>query len=99
MSITCRLWLLGCLNPQVIDQVRHDQIARLIHLLETTDHIKVQLLPLEVGLHPGTAGSFTILDFANALDPSTTYTETRTDGLYLERTSSRCIGTPGTTSG
>ena len=72
------------LRPAGDKQVMREQISRLIHLVETTDHIKIQLLPLEVGLHPGTAGSFTILDFANPLDPSITYIETRTDGLYLE---------------
>ncbi|WP_301184369.1 helix-turn-helix domain-containing protein [Nocardiopsis exhalans] len=72
------------LRPAGDKQVMREQISRLIHLVESTDHIKIQLLPLEVGLHPGTAGSFTILDFANPLDPSITYIETRTDGLYLE---------------
>jgi transcriptional regulator with XRE-family HTH domain len=71
-------------RPAGDKQVMREQISRLIHLVESTDHIKIQLLPLEVGLHPGTAGSFTILDFANPLDPSITYIETRTDGLYLE---------------
>lgn len=72
------------LRPAADKQVMRDQIAKIIHLIETADHIKVQLLPMEVGLHPGVAGSFTILDFANPLDPSIAYIETRTDGLYLE---------------
>lgn len=72
------------LRPAGDKQVMRDQITKLIRLIETADHISIQLLPLEVGLHPGIAGSFTILDFANPLDPSITYIETRTDGLYLE---------------
>lgn len=72
------------LRPAGDKAVMREQIAKLIRLIETADHIKIQLLPLDVGLHPGTAGSFTILDFANPLDPSITYIETRTDGLYLE---------------
>ncbi|MEU3017085.1 helix-turn-helix transcriptional regulator [Nocardiopsis sp. NPDC007018] len=72
------------LRPAGDKQVMRDQIAKLIQLIETADHVKIQLLPLEVGLHPGIAGSFTILDFANPLDPSIAYIETRTDGLYLE---------------
>ncbi|GAA0982841.1 helix-turn-helix transcriptional regulator [Nocardiopsis tropica] len=72
------------LRPAGDRQVMRDQIAKLMHLIETADHIKIQLLPLEVGLHPGIAGSFTILDFTNPLDPSIAYIETRTDGLYLE---------------
>lgn len=72
------------LRPAGDKQVMRDQLARLIHLVETVDHIKIQVLPLDVGLHPGTAGAFTILDFANPLDKSIAYIETRTDGLYLE---------------
>ncbi|WP_285729432.1 helix-turn-helix transcriptional regulator [Nocardiopsis sp. ATB16-24] len=72
------------LRPAGSKQVMRDQITKLIRLIETADHIKIQVLPLEVGLHPGIAGSFTILDFANPLDPSIAYIETRTDGLYLE---------------
>ncbi|WP_304455888.1 helix-turn-helix transcriptional regulator [Nocardiopsis sp. YSL2] len=71
-------------RPAGDKQVMRDQIARLIRHVETADHIKIQILPLDVGLHPGVAGSFTILDFANPLDPSIAYIETRTDGLYLE---------------
>lgn len=72
------------LRPAGDKRVMRDQIAKIMHLIETADHVKVQLLPMDVGLHPGVAGSFTILDFANPLDPSIAYIETRTDGLYLE---------------
>jgi DNA-binding XRE family transcriptional regulator len=72
------------LRPAGDHQVMREQIAKLIRLIETADHIKIQVLPLDVGLHPGTAGAFTILDFANPLDRPVTYIETRTDGLYLE---------------
>ncbi|MEV2277680.1 helix-turn-helix transcriptional regulator [Nocardiopsis sp. NPDC049922] len=72
------------LRPAGDKKVMRDQIAKLIDLVETADHIKIQLLPLDIGLHPGTAGSFTILDYANPLDQSIAYIETRTDGLYLE---------------
>jgi DNA-binding XRE family transcriptional regulator len=72
------------LRPAGDKQVMREQITKLIHLIETMNHIKIQLLPLDVGLHPGTAGSFTILDFTNPLDKPIAYVETRTDGLYLE---------------
>ncbi|MFE3461394.1 helix-turn-helix domain-containing protein [Nocardiopsis aegyptia] len=72
------------LRPAGDKSVMREQIAKLIRHIETHDHIKIQILPLEVGLHPGVAGSFTLLDFANPLDPSIAYIETRTDGLYLE---------------
>ncbi|WP_268646155.1 helix-turn-helix domain-containing protein [Nocardiopsis sp. EMB25] len=72
------------LRPAGDKQVMRNQIEKLIRLIETADHIKIQVLPLTIGLHPGIAGSFTILDFANPLDQSIAYIETRTDGLYLE---------------
>ncbi|MDA2807877.1 helix-turn-helix domain-containing protein [Nocardiopsis suaedae] len=73
------------LRPAGGPEVMLAQIDKLIALSEEANSLKIQVLPLGVGLHPGTAGAFTILDFPNPVDPSIVYVETRTDGLYLER--------------
>ncbi|CAM3731094.1 helix-turn-helix transcriptional regulator [Nocardiopsis rhodophaea] len=72
------------LRPAGGPDVMREQIRKLLEVVEHEDHIKLQLLPLDQGLHQGTAGSFTILDFAEPLDPSLVYIEVRTDGLYLD---------------
>ncbi|MDT0305047.1 helix-turn-helix domain-containing protein [Streptomonospora wellingtoniae] len=83
-----RLWAVidesVLLRPAGGRDVMRAQIEKLIQVSEEVNTIKVQVLPLEVGLHPGTAGSFTLLDFPNPADPSIVYIENRTDGLYLE---------------
>ncbi|MBB5997811.1 Scr1 family TA system antitoxin-like transcriptional regulator [Streptomonospora salina] len=43
----------------------------------------LQLVPLDVGLHPGVTGAFAIMNFASA--STIVYAETLTDGLYVER--------------
>nr|WP_281381988.1 helix-turn-helix transcriptional regulator [Nocardiopsis mwathae] len=72
------------LRPAGSKEVMSDQIRSLLEIVEREDHIKIQLLPLDQGLHQGTAGSFTILDFPEPMDPSIVYIEVRTDGLYLD---------------
>ncbi|GAA4912331.1 helix-turn-helix transcriptional regulator [Streptomonospora salina] len=83
-----RLWAVidesVLLRPAGGRDVMRAQIEKLIQISEEANTIKVQVLPLEVGLHPGIAGAFTILDFPNPVDPSVVYIENRTDGLYLE---------------
>ncbi|WP_067479140.1 helix-turn-helix domain-containing protein [Actinomadura hibisca] len=61
---------------------RQEQLRRLIDT-ELLDHVTVQILPLQVGPHPGLAGSFVILDFPEG-DPSLVYTETQHLSVYLE---------------
>ncbi|WP_246061998.1 DUF5753 domain-containing protein [Haloactinospora alba] len=72
------------LRPAGGTDVMRGQIEKLVRLSEEANGIKIQVLPLEVGLHPGTTGAFTILDFAEAIDPSIVYVESRTDGLYFD---------------
>lgn len=83
-----RLWAVidesVLLRPAGGREVMRAQIEKLIQLNEEANTIKIQVLPLDVGLHPGTAGAFTLLDFPNPVDPSLVYIENRMDGLYLE---------------
>lgn len=62
-----------------------DQIEQLQRLIDTegSDHVTVQVLPKEAGLHPGLAGPFVILDFPDD-DPSLVYLEAKPNSLYLE---------------
>lgn len=54
---------------------REVMLQQLTHLLSLQDQrcVRVQVLPCSVGQHPATAGSFTVLRFAD--DPDITYSE------------------------
>ncbi|KOG31026.1 helix-turn-helix domain-containing protein [Streptomyces resistomycificus] len=60
---------------------------QLEHLAEMSQrpHITVQILPFEVGAHPGINGQYSILEFADAADSSVVYIEGVTSDLYLEK--------------
>ncbi|MBT2471395.1 helix-turn-helix domain-containing protein [Streptomyces sp. ISL-66] len=62
---------------------------QLEHLSDLGDqpHITVQVLPHEVGAHPGVSGQFSLLEFADATDVSVVYLERFTSDLYLEKRS------------
>jgi transcriptional regulator with XRE-family HTH domain len=48
-------------------------------------HVTVQVLPFEVGAHPGLNGQYAILEFTDAADSSVVYLEGVTSDLYLEK--------------
>ncbi|MGR6971062.1 helix-turn-helix domain-containing protein [Streptomyces cynarae] len=60
---------------------------QLEHLVEMSrlPHVTVQVLPFEVGAHPGVNGHYAILEFADAADSSVVYLEGVTSDLYLEK--------------
>jgi DNA-binding XRE family transcriptional regulator len=62
---------------------------QLAHLIEYSlrPHITVQVLPFGVGAHPGMCGTFSILEFNDALDANVVYLEGVTSDLYLEKES------------
>ncbi|MEZ0095782.1 helix-turn-helix domain-containing protein [Streptacidiphilus sp. EB129] len=64
--------------------IMRDQLHRLVEL-STQPHINVQVLPYSVGAHPGMSGTFSILEFQDALDASVVYLEGVTSDLYLEK--------------
>jgi hypothetical protein len=60
---------------------------QLDHLIEMSQlpHVTVQVLPFEVGAHPGLNGQYAILEFTDAADSSVVYLEGVTSDLYLEK--------------
>ncbi|MFE4451254.1 helix-turn-helix domain-containing protein [Streptomyces sp. NPDC056796] len=65
-------------------QVMIDQLE---HLIEQSQlpHVTVQVLPFEMGAHPGINGQYAILEFPDAADSSVVYIEGVTSDLYLEK--------------
>ncbi|WP_306323006.1 MULTISPECIES: helix-turn-helix transcriptional regulator [unclassified Streptomyces] len=61
---------------------------QLEHLAELSGlpHVTVQVLPFEMGAHPGITGQYAILEFPDAADSSVVYIEGVTSDLYLEKT-------------
>ncbi|PRH79537.1 transcriptional regulator [Streptomyces solincola] len=62
-------------------------IAQLEHLVEQSHlpHVTVQVLPFDMGAHPGIGGHYAILEFPDAADSSVVYIEGVTSDLYLEK--------------
>ncbi|MGW6927544.1 helix-turn-helix domain-containing protein [Streptomyces sp. NPDC054950] len=66
-------------SPDIMrEQLEH------LNALGVEPHITVQVLPYSVGAHPGLAGRFCILRFADSLD-AVVYLERFTSDLYLEK--------------
>ncbi|MFF2331213.1 MULTISPECIES: helix-turn-helix domain-containing protein [unclassified Streptomyces] len=62
-------------------------IEQLEHLLELSHlpHVTVQVLPFDMGAHPGINGQYAVLEFPDAADSSVVYIEGVTSDLYLEK--------------
>lgn len=60
------------------------QIGHLIEIAEGVNTVTVQVHPQSAGLYAATFGAMVILDYADELDPSIVYVETRAAGLYME---------------
>ncbi|MFD7707756.1 helix-turn-helix domain-containing protein [Streptomyces sp. NPDC059785] len=60
---------------------------QLEHLVEQSQlpHVTVQVIPFEMGAHPGLNGQYAILEFADTADSSVVYIEGVTSDLYLEK--------------
>jgi transcriptional regulator with XRE-family HTH domain len=65
-------------------QVMREQLEHLIEMSQLP-HVTVQVLPFDVGSHPGLNGQYAILEFADATDSSVVYIEGVTSDLYLEK--------------
>ncbi|MGH3807799.1 MAG: helix-turn-helix domain-containing protein [Pseudonocardiaceae bacterium] len=72
-------------RPAGAPQVLVEQLEYLVKLLDLP-LVTIQLLPLEVGVHAGIDGTFTIMTFPPELegDPGIAVTETRAKGSYHE---------------
>ena len=64
--------------------IMREQMRQLVRF-SLEPHITVQVLPYDVGAHPGMYGKFSILEFTDPQDASTVYLEGITSDLYLEK--------------
>ncbi len=64
--------------------IMQEQMCKLVEF-SMEPHITVQVLPYDVGAHPGMYGKFCILEFNDPQDASTVYLEGITSDLYLEK--------------
>ncbi|MGV9883777.1 helix-turn-helix domain-containing protein [Streptomyces sp. NPDC003006] len=83
-----RLWTV--LDESALRRVvgsRHLMREQLEHLVEQSrlPHVTVQVIPFELGAHPGLNGQYAILEFPDAADSSVVYIEGVTSDLYLEK--------------
>ncbi|MDX2683043.1 helix-turn-helix domain-containing protein [Streptomyces sp. NY05-11A] len=60
---------------------------QLEHLVEQSQlpHVTVQVIPFDMGAHPGLNGQYAILEFPDTADSSVVYIEGVTSDLYLEK--------------
>ncbi|MEU0986428.1 MULTISPECIES: helix-turn-helix transcriptional regulator [unclassified Streptomyces] len=60
---------------------------QLEYLMEMSQlpHVTIQVLPFDMGAHPGINGQYAILEFPDATDSSVVYIEGVTSDLYLEK--------------
>ncbi|MFF8592528.1 helix-turn-helix domain-containing protein [Streptomyces sp. NPDC015220] len=83
-----RLWTVldeAALRRTVGDRnLMRDQLE---HLVEQSQlpHVTVQVIPFDMGAHPGLNGQYAILEFPDAADSSVVYIEGVTSDLYLEK--------------
>ena len=66
---------------------RQLMVQQLEHLVEQSHlpHVTVQVIPFEMGAHPGISGQYSILEFPDTSDSSVVYIEGVTSDLYLEK--------------
>ncbi|MFY1670020.1 helix-turn-helix domain-containing protein [Plantactinospora sp. WMMB334] len=65
-------------------EVMRDQLQHLAKLTKLPN-VTVQVLPFEVGAHPGMYGAFAIMGFPDPADSDLVYIENRVNALFLER--------------
>ncbi|GGZ95556.1 helix-turn-helix domain-containing protein [Streptomyces bluensis] len=64
--------------------IMREQLERLVEQSQRP-HVTVQILPFDMGAHPGLNGQYAILEFPDAADSSVVYIEGVTSDLYLEK--------------
>jgi transcriptional regulator with XRE-family HTH domain len=65
-------------------QIMREQLEHVAQMSQLP-HITVQVLPFDVGGHPGINGQYSILEFSDTADSSVVYIEGVTSDLYLEK--------------
>lgn len=66
------------------DATMREQLSHLVELSHLP-HLTVQVLPFEVGAHPGLSGQFAVLEFTDTTDATVVYLEGVNSDLYLEK--------------
>lgn len=64
--------------------IMREQLEQLVEQSQLP-HVTVQILPFDMGAHPGLNGQYAILEFPDAADSSVVYIEGVTSDLYLEK--------------
>ncbi|MFC8078082.1 helix-turn-helix domain-containing protein [Streptomyces sp. NPDC057307] len=87
-ELPLRLW--AVIDESALRRVvgsRHLMREQLEFLVELSQlpHVTVQVLPFDMGAHPGISGHYAILEFPDATDSSVVYIEGVTSDLYLEK--------------
>ncbi|KIF69414.1 XRE family transcriptional regulator [Streptomyces sp. AcH 505] len=65
-------------------QLMREQLEYLVEQSQLP-HVTVQVLPFDMGAHPGISGHYAILEFPDTSDSSVVYIEGVTSDLYLEK--------------
>jgi transcriptional regulator with XRE-family HTH domain len=83
-----RLWVVideAALRRLIGDRtLMREQLEHLVELSQLP-HVTVQVLPFDMGAHPGINGQYAILEFPDTADSSVVYIEGVTSDLYLEK--------------
>jgi hypothetical protein len=60
--------------------------AQLEHLVDAAKqpNVTLQVIPYDVGAHPGMPGSFVYMEFTEPVDPDLVYVDTLAGDLFLE---------------
>jgi DNA-binding XRE family transcriptional regulator len=72
-------------KPMGSPEIMRDQLKHLIEAAEL-DTVTIQVLPDELGGHPGMDGAFIVLEFQDPEDPSLLYVEYPTGAIHVEKT-------------
>jgi transcriptional regulator with XRE-family HTH domain len=84
VDLWCVLDEAALMRPIGGADVMHDQLDRLVAAAELP-HVTLQVLPMQLGAHPGLEGSFVLLSFPDEADPDTVYVTMATGGVFQEK--------------
>jgi transcriptional regulator with XRE-family HTH domain len=87
-ELPLRLWTIvdeGSLHRPVGGRdVMAAQLERMAEVATDTPHVTLQVVPYDVGAHPGMAGAFAIIQFDEPSASDVVYIESRAGDLFLE---------------
>ncbi|HEY3716928.1 MAG TPA: helix-turn-helix transcriptional regulator [Jatrophihabitantaceae bacterium] len=65
-------------------EVMREQLHYLLSVVEQQPHVTLQVVPFDIGAHPGMNGEFVIMEFAGAEEPEVVYVEGIHGALFLD---------------